>query len=64
MRELTWQKSSFSSGDPNSDCVEMAGTPDGGIRLRESEDPDTVLAGIPETYRALLAHLKRGGHSG
>ncbi len=59
MPDLEWQKSSFSSGNPNGDCVELAATATS-IHLRESDDPATVLTTTPAATRALLAHLKTG----
>ena len=57
MTELHSQKSTFSGG-PESNCVYVAPTPDGTIRLRESDTPDAVLATTPETLADLLHHLK------
>ncbi|WP_427921601.1 DUF397 domain-containing protein [Streptomyces sp. cg40] len=57
MSELHWQKSSF-SGAPEQNCLSMATTPDGTIRLRESDRPRTVIATAPEGLAALLRHLK------
>ncbi|MEU9284882.1 DUF397 domain-containing protein [Streptomyces sp. NPDC048275] len=56
MSELAWQKSTFSGG-PQGDCVNVATAPDGTIRLRESEDPRTVLTTTPDRLTALLRHL-------
>ncbi|WP_406086496.1 DUF397 domain-containing protein [Kitasatospora purpeofusca] len=36
-----WQKSSFSGDAEN--CVYLAATADGGIRIRESDEPDVVV---------------------
>ncbi|MEV1065469.1 DUF397 domain-containing protein [Streptomyces sp. NPDC050263] len=58
MPELRWQKSTFSGG-PESNCLYLAPTPDGMIRLRESDTPDTILSTAPETLAALLEHAKR-----
>ncbi|WP_327316688.1 DUF397 domain-containing protein [Streptomyces sp. NBC_01235] len=55
--QLTWQKSSFSGG-PQGECLYLAPTPDGTIRLRESDTPDIILAAVPESLAALLKHLK------
>ncbi|MGH9197207.1 MAG: DUF397 domain-containing protein [Acidimicrobiia bacterium] len=57
MTELAWQKSSFSSGDGNTTCIEIASGPCS-LRLRESEDPETVLAPDRRTLAALLGRLK------
>ncbi|MFF2127972.1 DUF397 domain-containing protein [Streptomyces olivochromogenes] len=57
MSELDWQKSTFSGG-PQGECVNVATAPDGTIRLRESDDPGTVLATTPDRLAALLQHIK------
>ncbi|MGW1500412.1 DUF397 domain-containing protein [Streptomyces mirabilis] len=57
MSRLNWQKSSFSGG-PESNCVYLATAPDGTIRLRESDDPGTVLTTTPDQLAALLQHIK------
>jgi hypothetical protein len=57
MSRLNWQKSSFSGG-PESNCLYVAVAPDGTIRLRESDEPRTVLATTPEGLAALLHHLR------
>ncbi|MEU1372899.1 DUF397 domain-containing protein [Streptomyces triculaminicus] len=49
-----WQKSSFST-DSQGDCIELANPEGGGILLRESDTPDTVIATSPAALRALLA---------
>lgn len=59
MTELTWQKSSYSSGDGNTTCVEIAQGPRT-LHLRESEDPETVLNPDRRVFRALISHLKAG----
>ncbi|MFG3252403.1 DUF397 domain-containing protein [Streptomyces sp. NPDC048172] len=59
-QEPTWQKSSFSSSNPNSDCVELAAGPGGTVLLRESDHPAAVLSGTPTAVRMLLTHLKSG----
>lgn len=55
--ELSWQKSSFSGG-PQGECLYLAPTPDGTIRLRESDTPDTILSTTPKGLAALLRHVK------
>ncbi|MDQ1037725.1 hypothetical protein QFZ75_004141 [Streptomyces sp. V3I8] len=57
MPELTWQKSTFSGG-PQGECVYMAAAPDGTIRLRESDAPDTVLSTGPQGLARLLHHVR------
>lgn len=57
MSELDWQKSTFSGG-PQGECVNVATAPDGTIRLRESDDPGTVLTTTPDRLAALLQHIK------
>jgi hypothetical protein len=40
--------------------VEVAAAPDGMIRLRESDDPATVLATSPDRLAVLLRGIKAG----
>jgi uncharacterized protein DUF397 len=56
-RMTTWQKSTFSGSGPDNDCVEVAAG-DTRIRLRESDDPHTVLAPTGRAFAALLRHVK------
>ncbi|MFD4525227.1 DUF397 domain-containing protein [Streptomyces sp. NPDC058470] len=56
MPELNWQKSSFSEDQAN--CVYVATAPDGTIRLRESDEPRTVIVTGPEGLAALLGHVR------
>jgi len=60
MSEPQWQKSSF-SGAPDQNCLYVAPTPDGTIRLRESDTPDVTLTTTPKGLTALLRHLKSPG---
>ena len=60
MTELAWQKSTFSGG-PEGECVYVAPSPDGTIRLRESNTPDVTLTTTPKGLSALLRHLKSPG---
>lgn len=52
----TWQKSTFSPD--GSDCVNIATAPGGTIRLRESDDPEVVLAATRTQLRALIHTVK------
>jgi hypothetical protein len=56
MPELAWQKSSYSAEAAN--CVYIAATPTGRVRLRESDDPDTVLMTTRPRLQALIRSLK------
>ncbi|MCX4234034.1 DUF397 domain-containing protein [Streptomyces ortus] len=58
MTELRWQKSSFSSEASN--CLELATTPDGELRLRESDDPTTTLALGSAGLHSLLVAVRQG----
>ncbi|MFJ4096139.1 DUF397 domain-containing protein [Kitasatospora sp. NPDC089913] len=58
MAALIWQKSSTSGDAAN--CVYVAATADGGIRIRESDEPDVVVTTTAETFRALVRSVKEG----
>jgi hypothetical protein len=58
MADGQWQKSSYSSGDPSSDCIEVAADSGGGVYVRESEDPSTALTTSPTRLAALLCALR------
>lgn len=60
MNELTWQKSSFSSGDVNTNCVEVACPEEGALHLREGDDPAVALTTPPTALQSLLSYLKSG----
>ncbi|MFD8994638.1 DUF397 domain-containing protein [Streptomyces abikoensis] len=55
-----WQKSSYSGTASN--CLNIAAVGDGTVRLRESDDPDTVLVVAPASLRALLAAIRSHRH--
>jgi hypothetical protein len=57
MSEVQWQKSSFSSEQPN--CVEF-GAFNGCIGVRESDDPDLIVTAGRTTLRSLLNEVKAG----
>ncbi|MET8697957.1 DUF397 domain-containing protein [Kitasatospora sp. NPDC004723] len=58
MTVYSWQKSSFSGDTAN--CLYLAAAPDGAIKLRESDEPDTILTTTSERLRVLLAGVKAG----
>ncbi|MFE5585673.1 DUF397 domain-containing protein [Kitasatospora sp. NPDC056531] len=53
-----WQKSSYSGDAAN--CIYVSTTVDCDIKIRESDDPDTVITTTPDTLRALLRGIKEG----
>jgi hypothetical protein len=53
---IQWQKSSFSNGNDGANCVEVAAASEGGLLLRESDDPARIL---PVTRTGLAALLRR-----
>jgi hypothetical protein len=54
---MDWRKSSFSQGNTNSDCVEIAKTPEL-TAVRDSKNPDGGALRLPESaWRALRASL-------
>ncbi|GAA1724930.1 DUF397 domain-containing protein [Streptomyces yatensis] len=53
-----WRKSSY-SGDAANNCVELARIP-GTVLLRESDEPQTVIATTPAALRALTRVVKAG----
>jgi hypothetical protein len=59
MPDLGWQKSSYSSGNPDSNCVEVANGSDGVLYFRESDEPGAVLTSTPARLAALLRHVRR-----
>jgi hypothetical protein len=54
--EVGWQKSSFSGDEDDADCLEVAAT-QGALRLRESDEPGTVIATSGAGLVALIRHL-------
>ncbi|MGO4421799.1 DUF397 domain-containing protein [Streptomyces sp. MCAF7] len=59
MSRLIWRKSSFSTGEA-ANCVELAADPTGTPHLRESDDPEVVIATTPAALRAFLGAAKAG----
>ncbi|MGP4109862.1 DUF397 domain-containing protein [Streptomyces sp. 4N509B] len=58
MPDREWRKSSFSSGDPNANCIEVAHAAEDRLYLRESEEPGVVLTTTPTRLAALLRCLR------
>ncbi|MEV7136918.1 DUF397 domain-containing protein [Streptomyces tauricus] len=54
---LHWQKSSYSAGDVDNDCLEISATP-ATLHLRESDTPDAILSPTPTALNALLTTVK------
>ncbi|MFE5123461.1 DUF397 domain-containing protein [Streptomyces melanosporofaciens] len=58
MRTHLWRKSSYSSQGAN--CLYASAPDDATVRLRESDQPDTVLTTTPTTFRDLIRSAKAG----
>jgi hypothetical protein len=59
MPTTKWIKSSFSFS--NSNCVEVRGTGDGGVQLRDSKDPDgSVLSFTAGEWDAFIKGAQAG----
>ncbi|KOT88989.1 hypothetical protein ADK86_30760 [Streptomyces sp. NRRL F-5755] len=56
---MTWQKSSYSNEGVN--CLNVAAAPDGTLRLRESDAPETVLPVTRDGLAAFLVAIKGHG---
>jgi hypothetical protein len=55
-----WRKSSHSSGDSGTDCVELAALEEG-VGVRDSKDPDAGHVTVDRSsFAALLARAKAG----
>jgi hypothetical protein len=54
---IQWQKSSFSNGNDGANCVEVAAVSEGGLLLRESDDPARILPVTSSGLAGLLRHL-------
>ncbi|MFH8980015.1 DUF397 domain-containing protein [Streptomyces varsoviensis] len=52
------RKSSFSSGDGNTTCLEVAKGGTGSVHLRESDDPGVVLSTSKPAVQTLLGWAK------
>ncbi len=58
MRTHHWQKSSF-SGEGNA-CLYVSAPDNATIRLRESDEPNTILTTTPRALSALIRSAKAG----
>ncbi|MFJ2214395.1 DUF397 domain-containing protein [Streptomyces sp. NPDC101062] len=56
MNVHNWQKSSHCGEGGN--CVNVATAPDGTLRIRESDNPDVLLALAPRQLGSLLTAIK------
>jgi hypothetical protein len=60
---LSWTKSSLSFS--NSNCVEVAGMPDGGVAVRDSKHPEgPVLRFTPSEWDAFVGGVRNGEFDG
>jgi hypothetical protein len=57
---VSWRKSSFSGSGQDNNCVEVAASADGGIYLRESDDPTLILTTTPARLSAFIRAIKSG----
>ena len=55
---LTWIKSSLSFANGN--CVEMATLPNGGVAMRDSKNPRTILRFTRPEWDAFIAGVNNG----
>jgi hypothetical protein len=63
---IQWQKATFSSGSDGANCVEVAAS-EGGVLLRESDDPGQILRVAPSSLAAVVQWQKSsysGGTAG
>lgn len=58
MPKPSWQKSSYSSGNGGSNCVEVATAPHGAIHFRESDQPEVIARATRPTWTDFLTHVK------
>jgi hypothetical protein len=57
VKQISWQKSSFSSGKPGNECDEVA-LGDGIIIMRESDAPAMVVTTTVASLRDLIRAVK------
>ncbi|OPF72856.1 DUF397 domain-containing protein [Streptomyces antioxidans] len=58
MRTQRWRKSSYSS--EGNACLYVSAPDNATIRLRESDEPDTILTTNPTALNALIRNAKAG----
>ncbi|MEU1948917.1 DUF397 domain-containing protein [Streptomyces sp. NPDC020125] len=58
MSTREWQKSSYSS--TGNACLYVSAPDNATIRLRESDEPETILTTTPTTLSALIRSAKAG----
>ncbi|WP_413103202.1 DUF397 domain-containing protein [Streptomyces sp. Inha503] len=58
MATRDWQKSSYSSA--GNACLYVSAPDNATIRLRESDEPETILTTTPTTLSALIRSAKTG----
>ncbi|WP_432253149.1 DUF397 domain-containing protein [Streptomyces sp. HNM1019] len=58
MRTQHWRKSSYSS--EGNACLYVSALHNATIRLRESDEPDTILTTNPTALNALIRNAKAG----
>ncbi|MFE9061367.1 DUF397 domain-containing protein [Streptomyces violaceusniger] len=58
MRTHQWRKSSYSSQGAN--CLYVSAPDNATIRLRESDEPNTILTTTPTALSALIRSAKAG----
>lgn len=59
MSQLSWQKSTFSTGD-GENCVEVAADRAGTAYIRESDEPGAVVTSTPAAFAAFVRAVKAG----
>ncbi len=58
MRTHHWRKSSYSSQGAN--CLYVSAPDSASVRLRESDEPNTILTTTPRALDALIRSAKAG----
>jgi hypothetical protein len=58
MPDYDWQKSSYSGTAAN--CVYVAATDNGTIKLRESDNPNVIITTTPAKLRTFILAAKAG----